>query len=188
LRTRFHQLSSLLVAGCHDDGDTGVAEHQAAYGPCVMIDLLEIGSHNINEDRLRPALQALEGQNTKLKGLFDHLDFNRIGDSGTAAGAARLADQRLKLLIAHFGRIRLRTDDFEFADLLAAAYEYLIKDFADSAGRKGGEFYTPRCRCTHDGRTASASAGDAHLRPMRRFGQHAHPHEEIRGGARRRHH
>ncbi|MFI6081421.1 N-6 DNA methylase [Streptomyces sp. NPDC051217] len=101
-------------------------------------------THNINEDRLRPALQALEGQNPKLKGLFDHLDFNRIGGSGTAGGAAKLADQRLKLLIAHFGRIRLRTDDFEFPDLIGAAYEYLIKEFADSAGRKGGEFYTPR--------------------------------------------
>lgn len=101
-------------------------------------------NHNITEDRLRPALQALEGQNNKLKGLFDHLDFNRIGGSGAAAGAAKLADQRLKLLIAHFGRIRLRTDDFEFPDLIGAAYEYLIKEFADSAGRKGGEFYTPR--------------------------------------------
>ena len=34
--------------------------------------------------------------------------------------------------------------DFEFPDLLGAAYEYLIRDFADSAGKKGGEFYTPR--------------------------------------------
>ncbi|MFE1752869.1 hypothetical protein [Streptomyces anandii] len=71
---------------------------------------------------LRPALQALEAQNTKLKGLFDHLDFNRIGGSGAASGAAKLADQRLKLLIAHFGRIRLRTEDFEFPDLIGAAY------------------------------------------------------------------
>ncbi|MEV4455787.1 class I SAM-dependent DNA methyltransferase [Microbispora sp. NPDC049633] len=101
-------------------------------------------THNINEERLRPALQALEGQNSKLRGLFDHLDFNRIGGSGAAATAAKLADQRLKLLIAHFGRVRLRTDDFEFPDLIGAAYEYLIKEFADSAGRKGGEFYTPR--------------------------------------------
>ncbi|MFF7841734.1 N-6 DNA methylase [Streptomyces ossamyceticus] len=101
-------------------------------------------THNINEMTLRPALQALEGQNSKLKGLFDHLDFNRIGGSGAASGAAKLADQRLKLLIAHFGRIRLRTEDFEFPDLIGAAYEYLIKEFADSAGRKGGEFYTPR--------------------------------------------
>ena len=101
-------------------------------------------THNINEMTLRPALQALEGQNSKLKGLFDHLDFNRIGGSGAASGAAKLADQRLQLLIAHFGRIRLRTEDFEFPDLIGAAYEYLIKEFADSAGRKGGEFYTPR--------------------------------------------
>ncbi|MCP9987988.1 type I restriction-modification system subunit M [Streptomyces sudanensis] len=102
------------------------------------------GTHNINETRLRPALQALEGQNAKLRGLFDQLDFNRIGGSGATAGAAKLADQRLRMLIAHFGRVRLRTEDFEFPDLIGAAYEYLIKEFADTAGRKGGEFYTPR--------------------------------------------
>ncbi|WP_030558278.1 HsdM family class I SAM-dependent methyltransferase, partial [Streptomyces exfoliatus] len=101
-------------------------------------------TRNINESVLRPALQLLEAQNEKLTGLFDHLDFNRIGGSGAAAGTATLADKRLELLIAHFGRVRLRTDDFEFPDLIGAAYEYLIKEFADSAGRKGGEFYTPR--------------------------------------------
>jgi len=40
--------------------------------------------------------------------------------------------------------VPLRQKDFEFPDLLGAAYEYLIRDFADSAGKKGGEFYTPR--------------------------------------------
>ncbi|MFD3803336.1 N-6 DNA methylase [Streptomyces sp. NPDC058619] len=127
-------------------------EQESAYGDRDVLFVprnarwkwISSATHNINEDRLRPALQALEGQNDKLKGLFDHLDFNRIGGSGAAAGAAKLADQRLKLLIAHFGRVRLRTDDFEFPDLIGAAYEYLIKEFADSAGRKGGEFYTPR--------------------------------------------
>jgi type I restriction enzyme M protein len=38
----------------------------------------------------------------------------------------------------------LINENFEFPDLLGAAYEYLIKYFADSAGKKGGEFYTPR--------------------------------------------
>ena len=47
-------------------------------------------------------------------------------------------------LIDHFSKYRLRNEDFEFPDLLGAAYEYLIRDFADSAGKKGGEFYTPR--------------------------------------------
>jgi type I restriction enzyme M protein len=39
--------------------------------------------------------------------------------------------------------IPLVNDVFEFPDLLGAAYEYLIKEFADSAGKKGGQFYTP---------------------------------------------
>src|SRR5207244_6994097 len=50
----------------------------------------------------------------------------------------------LPILITHFSQHRLRNEDFEFPDLLGAAYEYLIRDFADSAGKKGGEFYTPR--------------------------------------------
>lgn len=37
----------------------------------------------------------------------------------------------------------LRDDDFEFPDLLGSAYEGLIKYFANSAGKRAGEFYTP---------------------------------------------
>ncbi len=55
-----------------------------------------------------------------------------------------MSDQKLRALIDHFSRYRLRNEDFEFPDLLGAAYEYLIRDFADTAGKKGGEFYTPR--------------------------------------------
>lgn len=130
----------------------GYLELEAPYGERDVLfvpksarwEWISSATHNITEERLRPALQELESRNSKLQGLFDHLDFNRIGGAGAAAGAAKLADQRLKLLIAHFGRVRLRTNDFEFPDLIGAAYEYLIKEFADSAGRKGGEFYTPR--------------------------------------------
>ena len=44
----------------------------------------------------------------------------------------------------HYSEHRLRTVDFESVDLLGDAYEYLIKQFADSAGMKGGgEFYAP---------------------------------------------
>lgn len=96
---------------------------------------------------LQPALDALEGQkgNERLRGLFNHVNFNRIGGGGgTGASAAKLADKRLAALIGHFGSLRLRGEDFEFPDVIGAAYEYLLKDFADSAGAKGGEFYTPR--------------------------------------------
>ena len=57
---------------------------------------------------------------------------------------ARSRTSKLRDLIAHFSKYRLRNEDFEFPDLLGAAYEYLIGEFADSAGKKGGEFYTPR--------------------------------------------
>ena len=72
---------------------------------------------------------------------------------GRRAGAHRLhpqgrqepiPDMKLRQLITHFSKYRLRNEDFEFPDLLGAAYEYLIGEFADSAGKKGGEFYTPR--------------------------------------------
>ncbi|MFD3917539.1 N-6 DNA methylase [Streptomyces sp. NPDC058595] len=96
---------------------------------------------------LSPALDALEAQegNEQLENLFGHVNFNRIGGgSGSGAAAARLADERLQALIHHFNTLRLRGEDFEFPDMIGAAYEYLIKEFADSAGSKGGEFYTPR--------------------------------------------
>ncbi|MFI6930041.1 N-6 DNA methylase [Streptomyces sp. NPDC050287] len=102
---------------------------------------------NVAREYLQPALDALERQpgNSELRGLFSHVNFDRIGGGGSARkSAAELADKRLAALIDHFGGIRLRGEDFEFPDMIGAAYEYLIKDFADSAGGKGGEFFTPR--------------------------------------------
>ncbi|QKV92454.1 SAM-dependent DNA methyltransferase [Streptomyces sp. NA02950] len=93
---------------------------------------------------LLPALRELETNNSRLRGLFDHINFNRIGGGAGSTSSAKLADKRLTALIGHFGSLRLRGEDFEFPDMIGAAYEYLLKDFADSAGSKGGEFYTPR--------------------------------------------
>ncbi|MCA9605138.1 MAG: SAM-dependent DNA methyltransferase [Myxococcales bacterium] len=89
-------------------------------------------------DGLNKALAALEEANTSLEGVLAHIDFNR------KVGQSKLPDKRLRDLITHFSKYRLRNEDFEYPDLLGAAYEYLIRDFADSAGKKGGEFYTPR--------------------------------------------
>ena len=89
-------------------------------------------------DELNKALTALEDENRSLEGVLTHINFMR------QAGKTRIPDQKLRDLINHFDKYRLRNDDFEFPDLLGAAYEYLIGQFADSAGKKGGEFYTPR--------------------------------------------
>jgi type I restriction enzyme M protein len=88
---------------------------------------------------LNKALAALEEANVEaLDGVVGHIDFTR------KVGQTSLPDRRLQELIDHFDHYRLRNEDFEFPDLLGAAYEYLIGEFADSAGKKGGEFYTPR--------------------------------------------
>jgi type I restriction enzyme M protein len=87
---------------------------------------------------LNKALGALEEENTALEGVVQHIDFNR------KVGKTKISDGKLRELMEHFNRYRLRNEDFEFPDLLGAAYEYLIGEFADSAGKKGGEFYTPR--------------------------------------------
>ena len=88
-------------------------------------------------DELNKALAALEESNKELEGVLKHIDFN------ATKGKTKLKDQQLVDLIHHFNKYRLRNEDFEFPDLLGAAYEYLLKEFADSAGKKGGEFYTP---------------------------------------------
>jgi type I restriction enzyme M protein len=95
---------------------------------------------SIKEDvgnQLNKALAALEEANPELEGVLKHIDFNAV------KGKTKLRDQQLVDLIHHFNKYRLRNEDFEFPDLLGAAYEYLLKEFADSAGKKGGEFYTP---------------------------------------------
>ncbi|MCR8923198.1 N-6 DNA methylase [Dasania sp. GY-MA-18] len=88
---------------------------------------------------LNKALAELEDNNVE-KGLQDvlkHINFNR------KVGQKPMSDETLVDFIQHFTGIPLANDDFEFPDLLGAAYEYLIKYFADTAGKKGGEFYTP---------------------------------------------
>ena len=89
-------------------------------------------------DVLNKALGGIEENNVALEGVLEHIDFTR------KVGQSKIPDQKLRQLISHFGDVRLRNSDFEFPDLLGAAYEYLIAEFADSAGKKGGEFYTPR--------------------------------------------
>jgi type I restriction enzyme M protein len=95
-------------------------------------------AHKQVGDELNKALQALEERNSALEGVLQHIDFNR------KVGQSSMSDKKLRELIMHFNKEPLRQDRFEFPDLLGAAYEYLISDFADSAGKKGGEFYTPR--------------------------------------------
>lgn len=97
-------------------------------------------SQNVGET-LNKACSLLEEANgAKFEGVMLAIDFNderRLGDS-------KARDSILSRLIQHFSTIPLRNCDLSESDMLGRAYEYLIDRFADDAGKKGGEFYTPR--------------------------------------------
>lgn len=93
---------------------------------------------NIGE-ALNKACAKLEEENDSLEGVLlgiDYNDPNRLGDT-------KNRDTVLGRLIQHFSKVRLRNEDLSEPDMLGRAYEYLIEKFADDAGKKGGEFYTP---------------------------------------------
>jgi len=87
---------------------------------------------------LNKALEAIEDHNMDaLQDVLKGINFNR------KIGQRTLDDDTLADFVQNFEKIPLKDSDFEFPDLLGAAYEWLIKYFADSAGKKAGEFYTP---------------------------------------------
>ncbi|WP_046173352.1 type I restriction-modification system subunit M [Domibacillus indicus] len=80
------------------------------------------------------AFEALENENKTLEGVLTPIDFNR---------KEVLTDDVLQRLIQHFSILSLTNENLSEPDMLGRAYEYLISQFADDAGKKGGEFYTP---------------------------------------------
>lgn len=88
--------------------------------------------------KLKRALVAIEKENSQLDGVLRNIDFAKKVKSKQI-----ITNERLVQLVQHFNKYKLTNDNFVFPDLLGAAYEYMIKNFADSAGKKGGEFYTP---------------------------------------------
>ena len=92
-------------------------------------------TQNLGE-AINKADEALEESNPEtLEGVLSAVDFN---------DKDRLPDVTLSALIAHFSSLPLANKDLENPDILGDAYEYLIGQFADDAGKKGGEFYTPK--------------------------------------------
>jgi type I restriction enzyme M protein len=81
------------------------------------------------------AFSAIEEHNASLEGVMTAVHF---GDS------EKLPDNLLSRLLQHFNKYSLANADLESPDILGNSYEYLIREFADDSGKKGGEFYTPK--------------------------------------------
>ena len=88
---------------------------------------------------LTRAMRAIAGANAELKGVFT-VDWNLPAPDGS--GAKLIANEVVVELLNRLNRVPLSNEDAS-ADILGRAYEYLIKYFADDAGAKAGEFFTP---------------------------------------------
>ena len=71
------------------------------------------------------------------RGVFNDVN---LGDSRLGSSTNDRA-KSLNRIVKLVDSIEYKSDDGK--DILGAIYEYLIKQFAASAGKKGGEFYTP---------------------------------------------
>jgi len=80
------------------------------------------------------AMVAIEQDNKSLKGVLPK-DYARPA----------LDKQRLGELIDLIARIGLGDKENRSRDILGRVYEYFLSQFASAEGKKGGQFYTPRC-------------------------------------------
>lgn len=94
-----------------------------------------------NGERIDKALHAIEEANiAKLKDVFQGTSFNdnKLGDENQK-------NEILQLLLEDFiaSELDLRPSLIGNTDVIGNAYEFLIKNFAATSGKKAGEFYTP---------------------------------------------
>lgn len=103
------------------------------------------GNENLNET-LERVFKDIEGSavgsasEDDLKGLFDDLDVNstRLGSTVAKRNAT------LVKLLEAIGDLPLGDFSDNTIDIFGDAYEYLMGMYASSAGKSGGEYYTPQ--------------------------------------------
>lgn len=80
-----------------------------------------------------------EANKAKLEGVFRSIDFN----SEANLGKTKDRNRRLENLLGDFSKLDLRPSRVS-EDVIGNTYIYLIERFASDAGKKAGEFYTPK--------------------------------------------
>ena len=89
---------------------------------------------NIGE-KIDKVCSIIEQNNPQLEGVLTNTIYN---------DKKRFPDDVLLQLVSHFNKKCLSNSDLENEDIFGQAYEYLLEQFADSAGKKAGEFFTLR--------------------------------------------
>jgi type I restriction enzyme M protein len=85
---------------------------------------------------LDKAFHAIEDEpkNSELVGVLTTANYN---------DKERVPDAKLNQLLQIFDSMNLSNEGLVKPDIMGDAYMYLLKEFADDGGKKGGEFYTP---------------------------------------------
>ena len=99
---------------------------------------VKAASTNLGEV-LTKAMRAVANANDELRGVFT-VDWNQPAPDGS--GKPLIPNEVVHALVQHFDEHDLSNESVP-PDVLGRAYEYLIKKFADDAGAKAGEFFTP---------------------------------------------
>jgi type I restriction enzyme M protein len=121
-----------------DFGDGLTEEVEADYQPFVVPagcgwDDVRDAARNVGA-KLADALYRLQQANPDLVGVFGDVNW---------ANKDRLPEAALVALLDTFHEVQLDPAHVE-GDMLGAAYEYLLREFAEASGKKAGEFFTPR--------------------------------------------
>ena len=119
-------------------------EHEFFVPELARWETISAASMNLGET-LNIASHAVEDANTpRLDRVLVGTNWNDETKLGSPANRERI----IRSLVTHFSDLDLREanlrDQGGTGNVLGDAYEYLIYQFADDAGKKGGEFYTPR--------------------------------------------
>ena len=120
-------------------------EHQFAVPETAHWSQIVKAAMNLGE-ALNVASHEIEDANAgRIDGVLTGTNWNDESKLGSPANRERI----IRSLLNHFNDLDLRDTNFASdregtGNVLGDAYEYLIYQFADDAGKKGGEFYTPR--------------------------------------------
>jgi type I restriction enzyme M protein len=98
-------------------------------------ELIDIGLEDLVEAN-REKLYSEDGA-----GIFQNINFN-----SSVLGDTKDKNTRLKNLLLDFNneKLDLRPSHLEGTDIIGGAYMFLIERFASDAGKKAGEFFTPK--------------------------------------------
>ncbi len=98
-------------------------------------ELIDIGLADLVEAN-REKLYSEDGA-----GVFQNISFN-----SSVLGDTKDKNTRLKHLLLDFNKesLDLKPSHLEGTDIIGGAYMYLIENFASDAGKKAGEFFTPK--------------------------------------------